>query len=178
MEYKLKNGKTVKIRKPRLEDAEHIIMVISKSDTESPFLARNKGEFNTTVEKERKIIADVLQNADNTWFVAEYDGKVVGQCSVGLVRGYQRYRHRAEVAFVLLKEYWNLGIGGKMMDECLKWCSENSILQVELDVVTTNERALNMYRSFGFEIIGTLPRALRYIDGTFADEYKMIKRIS
>lgn len=175
MKYTLKNGNTVVIREPVPEDAEQIIAVISTADTETKFLARNPGEFKVTIEKEKSVIERVLRGKDSTWFVAEYEGRIVGQCSVGHVRGYQRYRHRAEVAFVLLQEFCDMGIGGKMMEECLKWCEENKIQQVELDVVTANERAFSMYRSFGFQIVGTLPNALRYSDGTFADEYKMVK---
>ena len=32
-----------------------------------------------------------------------------------------------------------------------------------------------MYKGFGFKKIGTIPRALRYLDGSFADEYRMVK---
>lgn len=177
MEYKLKNGKTVNIREPQIEDAEAVISVISKADAETLFLARNPDEFGTSVEKEKSIIEEVLKNQDCTWFVAEYEGEVVGQCSVGLVRGYQRYRHRAEVAFVLVKEFCDMGIGGKMMLECIKWCVEHHVTQIELDVVTRNDRALAMYKNFGFEIVGTMPNALKYADGTYADEYKMVKRL-
>ena len=175
MEYLLKNGKTVIIRKPEIGDAESIIFVISNADAETQFLARNPGEFSTDAEKEKTVIDSVIRNQDSTWFVAEYEGKVVGQCSVGLVRGYQRYRHRAEVAFVILKEFCDIGIGGKMMLECLKWCEDHHVTQIELDVVTNNDRALAMYKNFGFKIVGTMPNALKYIDGTFADEYKMVK---
>lgn len=175
MEYQLKNGSKVTIRKPVIEDAENIISIISTADTETLFLARNPGEFSPTVEREQSIIQNVLKDSDGTWFVAEYEGKLVGQCSVGLVRWYQRYRHRAEVAFVVLNDYCDLGIGGKMMEECIKWCRENGVTQIELDVVTTNQRALTMYKNFGFEIVGTVPNALRYPDGKSADEYKMVK---
>ena len=34
-----------------------------------------------------------------------------------------------------------------------------------------------MYHNFGFEIIGTRENALRYQDGTYADEYLMIKNL-
>lgn len=175
MEYILKNGKIVNIRKPDEKDAEEIVSIISAADTETLFLARNPGEFRTSVEKEKAIIQGVLQSTDSMWFVAEYEGKVVGQCSIGLVKRYQRYRHRAEVAFILLEQYCNIGIGGKMMEECLKWCHENYITQVELDVVSSNEKAIKMYKNFGFKITGTLPKALRYPDGNYANEYKMIK---
>lgn len=177
MEYLLKNGKKVLIRKPTAEDAEAIIHVMTITDTETLFLARNPGEFCTPVEREKQIIEDVLADNDVEWFVAEYDNKVIGQCSVGLVRRNARYRHRAEVAFVILKDYCNLGIGGRMMEECIKWCKEHGITQIELDVVKDNTRALKMYQNFGFEIIGTKKNALRYEDGTYADEYLMIKML-
>ncbi len=175
MDYILKNGKRVTIRKPVVEDAEGILSVISTADKETLFLARNPGEFKATIEKEREMIADILKSTERAWFVVEVDGRLVGQCSVGLVNHYQRYRHRAGVAFVVLKEYCNMGIGGKMMEECLAWCKENGITQVELDVVKNNDRAVQMYQSFGFEIVGTIPNALRYMDGTYADEYNMVK---
>ena len=63
------------------------------------------------------------------------------------------------------------------MEECIKWCKEHDIEQVELDVVKDNERALQMYQGFGFEIVGILPNALRYLDGTYADEYMMVKKL-
>ncbi len=177
MEYLLRNGKNVIIRKPNVGDAEAIINVMTIADTETLFLARNPGEFCTPVEREKQIIENVLADNDMEWFVAEYENKVIGQCSVGLVRRNARYRHRAEVAFVILQDYCNLGIGGKMMEECIKWCKKMGITQMELDVVKNNEKALNMYQGFGFEIIGTRENALRYQDDTYADEYLMVKKL-
>lgn len=177
MEYLLRNNKKVDIRKPKIDEAEEIISVVKKADEETKFLARNPGEFSITVEKEKEKIESALESNDREWFVAEYEGKIVGQCSVGLVRKNERYRHRAEVSFMVLQDYCNLGIGGKMMEECIKWCKDNGITQIELDVVKGNDRALNMYKNFGFEIIGTRENALRYLDGTYADEYMMVKKI-
>ncbi|MCH5324544.1 MAG: GNAT family N-acetyltransferase [Eubacterium sp.] len=175
MEYTLKNGKTVIIREPKTDDAQALVSLMTTAYTETPFLAGNPGEFTTTPEEESKIIENALNSQTSTWFVAEYEGKVVGQCSVGLKGSRQRLRHRAELGFVILERFCNIGIGGKMMTECLKWCTDNGVTQAELDVVTGNERALNMYKSFGFEIVGTSPKALKYPDGTYADEYRMVK---
>lgn len=177
MQYILKNGKQVMIRQPNEEDAKAIVDLMTAADTETLFLARNPGEFCTTVEREKEIIVNVLNDNDVEWYVAEYDNKVVGQCSVGLVRRNARYRHRAEVAFVILKDYCNLGIGGKMMEECIVWCRSKGVTQIELDVVKENKRAIKMYQGFGFQIIGTIPNALHYQDGTYADEYIMILRL-
>ena len=176
-EYNLKNGQSVIIRVAKIEDAQAMIDLIKTADTESKFLAREEGEFKTSLEREREILTNVINNESGSWFIAEIDGRVVGQCNVGFIRSYLRYRHRAEVSFVILRQFCHLGIGGKMMEQCLRWCKDKNIEQIELDVVTINESALNMYRSFGFEITGTLPKALKYEDGTYADEYYMVKRM-
>lgn len=174
MEYKLKNGKTLIVRKPVIEDAKAIINVISVADTETKFLARNPDEFHITEDEEKVFINNVLNDSDMEWFVAEYDGKVIGNCSVGLVNKNVRYRHRAEVTFVILKDYWGLGIGGKLMQQCIEWCKNKNITQIELAVVVNNEHAIKMYENFGFKIIGTIPKAMRYPDGTFVDENLMV----
>ncbi len=44
-------------------------------------------------------------------------------------------------------------------------------------MVKNNERAVKMYQNFGFEIIGMKEKALKYQDGTYADEYLMIKML-
>ena len=63
------------------------------------------------------------------------------------------------------------------MQECLKWCKAHQIEQLELDVLTDNQRAIKMYQGFGFEIVGRIPHALKYADGTYGDEYLMVKRM-
>ncbi len=174
MEYRLRNGKSVIIRKPTIEDAISIINIISSADSETKFLARNPGEFEVTEEQEKEFICNILEDNDQDWFVAEYDGEVVGQCSVGLIRRTERCRHRAEVTFVILKDYCGLGIGGKLMQQCINWCKDKNITQIELSVVEDNKPAITMYESFGFRVTGTIPKAMKYKDGTFADEIFML----
>ena len=74
----------------------------------------------------------------------------------------------------VLKDYQGKGIGKIMMKECIVWCKEHGIEQIELEVVTENNRAISMYKSFGFEVCGAKKHALKYCDGTYADEYSMI----
>ena len=175
MKYQMKNGETLTLRPPTVEDAAELIKVMRQMDTESPFLARNPGEFSFTIEQEQTLIEAMAQNPDQQWYSAFYQGRLVGQCSALLVSRGQRFRHRGGVAFALLKEFWGWGIGGRLMENCLAWCREQGCEQVELDVVAKNERALGMYKSFGFAVTGTRPRALKYLDGTYADEYSMVK---
>lgn len=174
MEYRLKNGKCVVIRKTVVEDADGIINLISTADRETKFLARNPGEFSITPEQEKIFIKNVLGDSDTEWFIAEIDEKIIGQCSVGLVSKNERYRHRAEVTFVVLKDFWNLGIGKKLMEQCIEWCKEKNITQIELRVVSDNEHAINFYEKFGFKTTGKIPNAMRYQDGSYIDEQIMV----
>jgi ribosomal protein S18 acetylase RimI-like enzyme len=47
--------------------------------------------------------------------------------------------------------------------------------QAELEVIATNEPAIYLYKSFGFEIYGRFPRNMKYMDGTYVDTYWMMK---
>ncbi len=60
------------------------------------------------------------------------------------------------------------------MQGAIDWCRMKGVEQLELDVVTGNDRALAMYKSFGFEVCGLKKCALKYEDGTYADEHYMI----
>ncbi len=174
MEYPLSNGTVVTIRIPQPSDAQAIMDVIATADTETRFLAREPGEFSVTLAQEEAFLEAANREPDMAWFVAEYGERVVGHASVSLVRKNLRYRHRAQVALLILKEFWGMGIGGKLMQRCIDWCREKGVAQLELSVVADNSRALKMYRSFGFRAVGTIPKALRYMDGTYADEVLMV----
>ena len=43
--------------------------------------------------------------------------------------------------------------------------------------MSANEPAIALYRKFGFETTGTVPRAFRYGDGTYADFLFMVKTL-
>lgn len=172
--YELKDGKKLIIRNPKLGDEEGLINQMKTVDNETRFLAREPGEFDFTLEQEREFIKNTMNNEHMQFLIGEIDGKIIANCSVGIISNNKRYRHRATMGIAICKEYWNKGIGKMMMHECIKWCKDKEIEQLELEVVTQNNRAISMYKSFGFQIYGTKKHALKYGDGTYADEYFMI----
>lgn len=176
-EYLLKGDRQLVVRTPELEDAEGLIDQMKIVDRETKFLAREPDEFNFTVEQERDFIRNCRHNEKICFLVGVLDGKIVSNCSVGLVMNNKRYLHRATMGIVVKKECWHMGIGKIMMQACIQWCKEKDVEQLELEVVTQNERAISMYKHFGFEIYGERKHALKYGDGTYADEYFMIKFI-
>ena len=70
-------------------------------------------------------------------------------------------RHRAEFGISVLRDYWGLGIGRALMRACIQCARNAGCLQLELDVVTENERAVALYKSEGFVEYGRNPRGFR-----------------
>ncbi|WP_273319575.1 GNAT family N-acetyltransferase [Vallitalea guaymasensis] len=170
----LKDGQKLVIRNAEENDGQGLIDLLQTVDSETRFLAREPGEFNFTLEQEREFIKSAM-NADNKQLlVGEIDDIIVANCSVGIVSNNKRYLHRAAMGISVRKKYWNKGIGKILMNECIKWCKEKGVEQLELEVVTQNTRAISMYENLGFEKYGTKKNALKYSDGTYADEYYMI----
>ena len=177
MKYILKNKKEILIREVNEYDAQNFIAFMKQVDKESRFLAREVGEFDISLEKEIEFLKNVKNDKSQIKLVAYADGKLVGQISACVVRNRLRYLHRAEMAIMILKEYNGMGIGGKLIQEIIHWCQNHNpkIEQVELNVVTTNEKAIKLYKSFGFVEYGKIPNALKYKDGQYADEFYMVK---
>lgn len=173
MMSKMKDGREFLLRSPRVEDAQELIYYMKAVDGETPYLAREVGEFSFTVEQEEAFIRSTLENTDVCFLVAEYNGHIIGQCSVGRNNSTSRFAHRASMGITVSKNYWNNGIGKTLMKACIAWCQENDIEQLELEVVSKNLSAVSLYLGLGFEITGTKKRALKYKDGTYSDEYTM-----
>ncbi len=173
-EYTLKDQSKLVLRLPQLGDEQGLINQMKTVDSETKFLARGAGEFNFTLEQERNFIIDSLSDENRLFLVAEIDGKIIGNCAVGLLSKNKRYLHRASMGIAICKDYWKKGIGTKMIKECINWCKEMGLEQLELEVVTENSRAISAYEKFGFETYGIKKHAMKYSDGTYADEFFMI----
>jgi ribosomal protein S18 acetylase RimI-like enzyme len=55
------------------------------------------------------------------------------------------------VGLAVLPTYQGQGIGTRLMEYALEFCKEGRALSVDLKVHPTNEKALRLYRRFGFE---------------------------
>jgi ribosomal protein S18 acetylase RimI-like enzyme len=143
-------------------------------DSETKFLAREIGELSFTIEQEESFIRSISDSKDTMMLVGTVEDQIVANCSVGLVNGNKRFLHRASIGIAIQKKYWRRGIGKIMMLKCISWCKHRGVEQLELEVVTTNKSAVALYQSLGFVIYGIKKNAMKYSDGSYADEYFMI----
>lgn len=178
IEFKLKDGRAAVIRSPREEDIPGTLEYLRLTAGETEFLMRYPEECGVfTYEGEKAFFDRVNASGNEAMLVCVIGGRVVGTCQI-MWSNKIKIRHRASVAIALLKEYWGMGIGRRMMEELIRIARENgNILQIELDFIEGNTRARALYEKLGFRITACRPDAIRLKDGTLLNEYSMVKKL-
>lgn len=168
MTYQLKDGRSVIIRQAQESDASQMLLMARQCASETRNLCSTESEYDISVEAEAKWIRD--RNGEGMLLqVVETEGRLVGNCMIYPQGGRIRVRHRCGVGIGLLKEVWNQGIGTIMMQNAIDFAGKYGYEQMELDVVSSNESAIHLYKKLGFVPYGLQPRAFRYEDGSYAD---------
>ena len=173
LKARLKDGRDVTLRHVLEEDAAAMIELLGITIAETRFLSREAGEFDPSIEKEAALLRKAYESDKRFWLVAVIGGRIVGSCETGVISGKIRMQHRAGLGISVMKDFWGMGLGRMMLGEIINWCKNAGFEQLELGVVADNARAISLYKSFGFEITGTVPRQMKYPDGTYGDEHLM-----
>lgn len=176
--FRLKDGRNALIRSPRDEDVQGVLDYLYRSAGETDFLLRYPEECSKYTAEGEKAFFDRINESDNeAMLLCLVEGKIAGNSQITWNQGIKT-RHRASVAIALLREFWNQGIGTRLFQELIHIAEENkAITQIELDFIEGNSRARALYEKMGFRITGVKPNAIRLKDGTFRNEYSMIREI-
>lgn len=174
----LKNGKTCLLRLAEESDAETLLEYLKITSGETPYMVREPEEVRTSVEEEVEFIRKTRENPWALHLLAFVDGVFAGSCSFAGNSERIRMRHRCTVGISLYRAFWGMGIGTVLLGEILDAAGTVGYEQAELEVVSTNEAAIGLYKKLGFQATGTLPRAFKYKDGTYADFLFMVKELT
>ncbi|BAT72062.1 ribosomal-protein-alanine N-acetyltransferase [Thermosulfidibacter takaii ABI70S6] len=90
--------------------------------------------------------------------VAEIDGKVVGFVVLWIM---SPEAYLANIA--VDPDYQGKGIGSTLLREVVRICEEEMVSSLVLEVRVSNKSAINLYKKFGFEMVGV--RKGMYFDG-------------
>lgn len=174
-EYEL-NGHKLVLRNAEKADAKTLLPYLKRVCGETRFLLREPDECkDMTVEQEETFINSYTENERSCFVLAELDGEFVGSATFDVAGVSRRNAHRADIALALYQDYTGMGIGKKLFALILENIEKCGFESAELSVVEGNERAMHMYKSFGFVETGRIPKAIKYDDGTYADNIFMVK---
>ena len=172
-EYLLKDGRTLILRDPTLADAQEMIDYLKIVGSETDFLlADENGIEGLTLEGEQGWITGTLEAPNTKMFVGTIDGEIVLVCDVR-AGGRTRIAHYGWVAISIKRAYWHLGIGSIAMQAMVAFAKKTNFLRtLSLEVREGNERAIALYKRFGFVEIGRHKGKIN-VRGTYFDEILM-----
>ncbi|RKD31310.1 GNAT family N-acetyltransferase [Lacrimispora algidixylanolytica] len=176
-EFVLKNGLSCIIKSPGPEDAISMLQLMRTASDETDFLARYSDEIDITVSQEQQFLQNCLKSKKDLMLCALVQGNLVANAGITPIAPHQRYAHRTSFGISINQKYWGLGIGSLLISAVISSAHEMGYEQLELEVVSGNERGLALYRKYGFEIYGTRNHAFKYRDGTYASEYLMMLKL-
>lgn len=162
MEYRetitAKDGRTCTLRQGTAQDAEGVLHNFVLNHAQTDFLTTYPDEIPFTVEQEEKYLQEKADSPDEAELVAEVDGVIVGQAGIARVGRADKVKHRATFGISVDIHYWHLGIGRALTRACIALAQQAGYLQLELEAVADNERALALYTSEGFVEYGRNPK--------------------
>lgn len=173
-EITLKNGTKAMLKSPIESNAEQLLNMIKKACGETDYLTKYPEEWNITVEQEQRWINNFAVAENGVCIVCYINGNIAGNCQINFGGGIKT-KHSATIGISVLKDYWGLGIGSSMFKEMITIAKERGVKIIELCVIEGNERAINLYEKYGFEIVCKRPNAFMLKDGTIQAEIYMQK---
>lgn len=82
--------------------------------------------------------------------------------------------HICTLTLVVYPNWTGQGIGRQLLAYGIAWARHNrNVEKIELMVRTTNERAIRLYRSMGFEEEGRIRKRLKEVGGAYHDDIAM-----
>ena len=168
--HRMKDGRTVVIRRAIERDAEQLLRNINEIGTEEDWILTEAIPWDPRQEREWIRTFDDMRSV---LYVADVDGRVVGQIDAH-ISSYTKAHHVASLGIAIVKGYRSLGIGRALMDHLLAWMKVRGVEKATLEVFSTNARAIALYQKMGFEIEGSRKRQFK-IRGQYVDDVYMAK---
>lgn len=167
----LRDGSVLQIFRPRGENAAEILEYLKTIGGETHFLLMDENGLGISEEREAKILEAAYVEPRGGMHFGKINREIACMFSLSC-HPRRRLAHTGEIALSVRKKYWHIGVGSAIMEMLIELAKEASLKNVELGVYADNERAIALYKRFGFEEIGR-HRGRMCVDGEYYDEILM-----
>jgi L-amino acid N-acyltransferase YncA len=118
-----------------------------------------------------------LDDAERTVVAIASDGAVLGSATMGANRPGPG-SHVATASFMVSPAARGHGVGRALGEEVIRWSRASGFRAIQFNaVVETNTAAVALWRSLGFEIVGTVPEAFAHPTHGYVGLHVMLKRL-
>jgi RimJ/RimL family protein N-acetyltransferase len=168
----LTNHLQLTLRPASPKDAEQVLAYLEQVAGESENLTFGPGELGISLEQERVFLQQALDTPTSLYLLAEIEGEIVGTLTFSADKR-PRVQHNGVFGMSVLRKYWNLGIGGRMLSYLIEWARQTHVIRkINLRVRVDNLSAIHLYEKYGFVREGRLTREF-YLHGQFVDVFLM-----
>jgi ribosomal protein S18 acetylase RimI-like enzyme len=173
-EFIAKDGRTVVIRKPRLEDLNGLLDLVNSTVREGAPINRVT-ELSRTEEIEflPRRLAEI-ERGDTIQIIAEVEGELVGNAEIR--RHVGRQSHVRTMGMSVKSGFRRLGIGARLIEKLIGEGKKQGLKIITLQVNETNLPAIILYRKLGFKETGRIQKAV-YWNGKYVDDIIMVADI-
>lgn len=172
-EILLKDHTPCILRSPRTEDAQEMIRYFTAVAGESHFMTNYPEEIELTTEEETEFLKKKLESPTDAMIAAWIGDEIIGNASIYVFADQIKMRHRACFGIAIKEKFQGRGLGSVLTREAVTLAEKNGFSQIELGVFADNDKALSLYRKYGFEEWGRTRNAFRLKDGSYRDEIVM-----
>ncbi|MGG0155386.1 N-acetyltransferase family protein [Bacillus mycoides] len=160
------NGLIYTVRSAVQTDAEQLSEIRVQIDGETENMDREAGEGFIDKIGFQKIIKTDSEEMKNLFLVAEVHNRIVGfsRCEGSNLK---RLSHKVEFGVCILREFWGYGMGKSLLQQSIQWADENEVKKISLQVLETNEKAIQLYKKLGLEVEGILKNDKKLSDGKY-----------
>lgn len=169
----LKNGAECCIRSAAEADAQAVLDNFLLTHGQTDYLLTYPDEMHFTAAQEGAFLQAKYTSDREIELIAIVDGYAAATAGISAVGSKDKVLHRAEFGVSVAEEFWGLGIGGILTAACVECAKAAGYLQLELDVVAGNERAIALYRKAGFTEYGRNPKGFLSRTGAFQEVVSM-----
>lgn len=162
---------TPSIRKARRQDAPAIAAAERAIASVPGKLASRPDEIRDSAVLE--MIVDLNDRGRGNYLVAELAGEVIGHALLESL-SLAATSHVVRLTIAVHEGHQRRGVGRALMNELLDWARANPhVEKVELQVRSSNERAIALYRSLGFVEEGRKTKRLKIGPCEYLDDVYM-----
>lgn len=169
----------LRVEEARPRDALPALDLYRRVLAEERWFITQGDEYQFSLEDMSQRVADMQASHNSTFLVARSPDLQLAGMFLLFGGVLARMRHTAKLEVLVDASHRGRGVGRALLTAGLEWAVENPTLEkVGLSVFSDNERAIALYRSFGFEEEGCRRGEYRMEDGSYRDDLLLQRSVS
>lgn len=170
----LKTGELIEIESAKLTDSNSLWEFGHALAQDHEYQVIFPDEFTIKPEDEPKFIEDNLTHPMKLALVARHKGEVIALVTIAPISRLRKMSHVVSTSIGIVEDFRDKKLGRLLMTEALEFIKQNkSIEKVELHVLSTNTRAIQLYKNLGFTEAGRSKKQIKFSDADYADDVVM-----